>query len=72
MTKLDFMDLRINRRQITNTTDYFKELVNQFYLDCNPEDIKTCVEARRCWRQMKRLQRHLIKINKAEIILFSI
>ena len=72
MNILDASYVRINRRQITNTTDYFNELVDQFALDCNPDDLKESPEAKCCWKKLKHIQRKIKSINNAERKVFGI
>jgi hypothetical protein len=72
MTKLDFTYVKINRNQLTSTTDYFNELFDQFTLDCNPEDLKEFPEAMRCWKELKILQKKIKIINKAERKVFGV
>ena len=64
--------VKINREQVSNTTDYFNELIDQFYLDCNMEDIKNIPEAKQCWKKLKVLRRKLKIINNAERKVFGI
>lgn len=72
MKSIDTTYIKINREQITNTTDYFNELLDQFSLDCSPEDLKEDPEARKCFKQLKRLGRQIKAVNSAEKRLFSI
>ena len=64
--------VKINRNQISNTTEYFNELMSQFYLDCSPEDIKKYPEAKKCLRRLKSLGRQIKSVNRAEKRLFGI
>ena len=72
MKSIDTAYIKINREQITNTTDYFNELLDQFSLDCSPEDLKEDPEARKCFKQLKSLGRQIKAVNNAEKRLFSI
>lgn len=72
MKSIDIAYIKINREQITNTTDYFNELLDQFSLDCSPEDLKEDTEARKCFKQLKSLKRQLKAVNNAEKRLFNI
>lgn len=72
MRPIDITYIKINREQITNTTDYFNELLDQFSLDCSPEDLKEDTEARKCLKQLKSLKRQLKAVNNAEKRLFNI
>lgn len=72
MRPIDITCIKINREQITNTTDYFNELLDQFSLDCSPEDLKEDTEARKCFKQLKSLKRQLKAVNNAEKRLFNI
>ena len=72
MRELDIHYLRINRNQMSNTTDYFNELMAQFTLDCGPEDIKEVPEAKKCLRHLKSLGRRVTIINIMEKQLFGV
>lgn len=72
MRPIDITYIKINREQITNTTDYFNELLDQFSLDCSPEDLKEDPEAKRCFKQLKSLKRQIKVVNSAERRLFNI
>jgi hypothetical protein len=72
MRPIDITYIKINREQITNTTDYFNELLDQFSLDCSPEDLKEDPEAKRCFKQLKNLKRQIKVVNSAERRLFNI
>lgn len=72
MKDLDTFYIKINRNQISNTTDYFNELMAQFSLDCSPEDLKENPEAKKCLRRLKSLGRQIKVVNNAEKRLFSI
>lgn len=72
MKPIDIAYIKINREQITNTTDYFNELLDQFSLDCSPEDLKEAPEAKKCFKQLKSLKRQLKVVNSAEKRLFNI
>lgn len=72
MRPIDITYIKINREQITNTTDYFNELLDQFSLDCSPEDIKGDLEAKKCFKQLKSLKRQLKAVNSAEKRLFGV
>lgn len=72
MKPIDITYIKINREQITNTTDYFNELLDQFSLDCSPEDLKENPEAKRCFRQLKNLKRQIKVVNNAEKHLFGV
>ena len=72
MKPIDITYIKINREQITNTTDYFNELLDQFSLDCSPEDLKVDPEAKKCFKQLKSLKRQLKAVNSAEKRLFNI
>lgn len=72
MRPIDITYIKINRDQITNTTDYFNELLDQFSLDCSPEDIKGDPEAKKCFKQLKSLKRQLKAVNNAEKRLFNV
>jgi hypothetical protein len=69
---IDITYIKINREQVTNTTDYFNELLDQFTLDCNSEDIKEDPEARKCFKKLKGLKHQIKVVNNAERKLFSI
>ena len=71
MRPIDITYIKINREQITNTTDYFNELLDQFSLDCSPEDLKEDPEAKRCLKQLKSLKRQIKTVNSAEKRLFN-
>ena len=53
-------------------TDYFNELLDQFSLDCSPEDLKENPEAKKCFKQLKSLKRQLKAVNSAEKRLFGV
>ena len=72
MRELDIHYLRINRNQVSNTTDYFNELMAQFTIDCGPEDIKEIPEAKKCLKHLRSLGRQIKAVNRAEKRLFSI
>ena len=72
MRPIDITYIKINREQITNTTDYFNELLDQFSLDCSPEDLKEDPEAKRCFKQLRSLKRQIKAVNNAERRLFNI
>ena len=72
MRELDIHYLRINRSQVSNTTDYFNELMSQFTIDCGPEDIKEIPEAKKCFKHLKSLGRRVKLINIIEKQLFGV
>ena len=72
MKAFDVHYLKMNRKQVSNTTDYFNELMAQFSIDCSPEDVKTISEAKKCFRHLKSLGRKLKIINYIEKQLFGI
>lgn len=72
MKQIDTTYIKLNREQITNTTDYFNELLDQFTLDCSPEDLKSDPEAKKCFKQLKNLRRQIKAVNSAEKRLFNI
>ena len=72
MKAIDATYVKINRNQVSNTTDYFNELMSQFYLDCSSEDIKENPEAKKCLKKLKSLGRHIKSVNNAEKRLFGI
>ena len=72
MRLIDTNYIKRNREQITNTTDYFNELLDQFILDCSPEDLKEDPEAKKCFKQLKSLKRQIKIVNNAEKRLFNI
>ena len=72
MKAFDVHYLKMNRKQVSNTTDYFNELMAQFYLDCNAEDLKENSEAKKCFRYLKSLGRKLKIVNCIEKQLFGI
>lgn len=72
MKTIDAFYVKINRNQISNTTDYFNELMSQFSIDCGPEDIKESPEAKKCLRQLKSLGRRVKVVNSIEKRLFGI
>jgi hypothetical protein len=71
MRELDAAYTKLNRNQITNTTDYFNELLDQFFIDWGPEDLKDVPEAKECWKQLKRFKRQIKTVNKIEQKLFG-
>jgi hypothetical protein len=71
MRELNAAYTKLNRNQITNTTDYFNELLDQFFIDCGPEDLKDVPEAKECWKQLKRFKRQIKTVNKIEQKLFG-
>ncbi len=72
MRNIDALYVKINRNQISNTTDYFNDLMAQFSIDCGPEDIKETPEAKKCLRHLKGLGRRIKIINIIEKQLFGI
>lgn len=72
MKAIDATYIKLNRNQVSNTTDYFNELMSQFYLDCGSEDIKENPDAKKCLRKLKSLGRHIKSVNNAEKRLFGI
>ena len=64
--------IKINREQVSNTTDYFNDLMDQFALDCNAEDIKEIPEAKKCLRKLKSLGRSIKVVNNIEKRIFGI
>lgn len=72
MKTIDALYVKINRNQVSNTTDYFNELMDQFSIDCGPEDIKEIPEAKKCLRQLKSLGRRVKVVNNIEKQLFGI
>ena len=72
MRLIDTNYIKRNREQITNTTDYFNELLDQFALDCSPEDLTEDPEAKKCFKQLKSLERQIKVVNNAEKRLFNI
>ena len=71
MKTIDALYVKINRNQVSNTTEYFNELMSQFYLDCSSEDIRECPEAKKCLRRLKSLGRQIKSVNRAEKRLFG-
>ena len=72
MKAFDVHYLKMNRKQVSNTTDYFNELMAQFTIDCGPEDIKEILEAKKCLKHLRSLGRQIKAVNRAEKRLFSI
>ena len=72
MKAFDAQYLKMNRNQVSNTTDYFNELMAQFSIDCGPEDVKTIPEAKKCLRYLKSLGRRIKIINTIEKRIFGI
>ena len=72
MKTIDALYVKINRNQISNTTDYFNELMAQFAIDCGPEDIKENPEAKKCLRYLKSLGHRIKIVNRIEKRLFGI
>ena len=72
MTSLEKTYVKINRDQITNSTDYVNELLDQFSIDCSAEDIKEFPEAKQCFKQLRGLGRSIKIVNSIEKRIFGI
>lgn len=47
---------------ISTVGDWFNDLSDQFKIDCNPEDLSWCKEAKKCYRKLKRKGKQVDKL----------
>ena len=66
MTNIDQFYGKRSIETISDIGEWFNDLTDQFKLDCNPEDLSWCKDAKRCYSKLKRKGKQVDKIIKKE------